>query len=170
MKNIIHSQSCVVPSDLKLLNYLRLKKFSIVLYLLLIAGCSVREPEKSDPKAVNQIIIDYFKAISDKEYDKLYTLSTPDFLLFENGLIWNNDSLIKAVKKKYLLYPNGKMSYRFGNFITKVDCNSARTHYLNIGERTLPDTTLIYNWIENATFVKEHGEWKLEFLHSTRLK
>ncbi len=147
-----------------------MRNLAIILILFMSGGCSQKECRKDDPNIINKIIVDYFNAISGKDYERLFELSTSDFVLFENGAIWNNDSLIQAVKKKYMLMPDSKMSYRFENFDTKVDCNSARSVYLNIGTRVLPDTTIYYNWLESATFTKEAGKWKLEFLHSTRLK
>jgi hypothetical protein len=156
-----------ITPDIKLLF---MRNLTIIILILLSGGCSQKECKKADPKEIDQIIVDYFKAISDNEFDKLYKLSTSDFILYENGVIWNNDSLIQAVKKRLSLTPDSKTTYRFENFNTKVDCNSARTDYLNIGKRELRDTTFTIRWLESATFVKEDGKWKLEFLHSTRLK
>jgi hypothetical protein len=147
-----------------------MKNLTVIFAILLLVGCSPKQCEKDDPKVVEQTILDYFKAISDGEFDKLNSISTIDLVLYEDGLIWNNDSLVQAVKGYLDYFPGAEMSYQLENFDTKVDCNSARTKYINIGKLESPDTTINIKWTESATFIKENGIWKLEFIHSTPMK
>ena len=127
-------------------------------------GCSPKQCEKEDPKVVEQTLRDYYKAISDREFEKLESLSTKDLVIYENGLIWNNDSIAKAF--------NGvnKISFQLMNLDTKVDCNSARARYRTLGKFEYPDTTFHPTFTESATFIKEKGNWKIEFINQSPME
>jgi hypothetical protein len=53
-----------------------MKKLSVIFVTLWIVGCSPKQCEKEDPKVVEQTLRDYYKAISDREFEKLESLST----------------------------------------------------------------------------------------------
>jgi hypothetical protein len=141
-----------------------MKILSVIFAILWIVGCSQKQCEKEDPKVVEQTLRDYYKAISDREFKKLESLSTKELIIYENGLIWNNDSVAKAF--------NGvnKTSFQLVNLETKVDCNSARVRYMTLGKVKLPDTTYHPKFTESATFIKEKGNWKIEFIHSSPMQ
>ena len=61
--------------------------------LLLVLGCQQNQ-STDDPEILKKIVIDYFDGIKAKDLNKLNELTTRDFVLFEGGSIWNNDSLI----------------------------------------------------------------------------
>ena len=103
----------------------------------------------------------------DNDFEKMQTLITEDYILYEDGLIWNNDSLIKGLKGYLTAFPGATFDYRLSNFKTTVGMNVATTYYQNEGKMITPDSTFQFNWIESAFFVKEENEWKISFLHST---
>ncbi|ARV05831.1 hypothetical protein BTO04_03565 [Polaribacter sp. SA4-10] len=127
-------------------------------------GCSPKQCKKDDPKVVERILQDFIKALSDREFEKLESISTTDLVIYEDGSIWNNDSLVQAFSGV------AEISFQLMNFDTKVDCNSARTKYINIGKFELPDKTVKVKFLESASFIKEKGLWKIEFIHSTPMK
>lgn len=109
---------------------------------------------------------DYFQALQSHEYEKLYELSTADYILFEQGLIWNNDSIINVFKKNAEV----KYNYSLKEFNIKSDCNSAFVSYINYGVIERGDTTFKKNWTESASVRRVNGKLKLEFLHSSAMK
>lgn len=141
-----------------------MKNLSVIFVTLWIVGCSPKQYEKEDPKVVEQTLRDYYKAISDREFEKLESLSTKDLVIYEDGLIWNNDSVAKAF--------NGvnKISFQLVNLDVKVDCNSARARYMTLAKFEFPDTTFLPKFTESATFIKEKGNWKIEFIHSSPIE
>ena len=73
-----------------------MKNVSVIFAILQIVGCSPKQCEKDNPKVVEQTLRDYYKAMSDREFEKLESLSTNDLVIYEDGLIWNNDSIAQA--------------------------------------------------------------------------
>jgi hypothetical protein len=146
------------------LNDFNMKNLSIIFAILWIVGCSPEQCKKDDAKVVEQTLRGYYKAISDREFEKLERLSTTGLVIYEDGLIWNNDSLAQAF--------NGvnKLSFQLVNLDTKVDCNSARARYMTLGKFELSDTTVHRKFTESATLIKEKGNWKIEFIHSSPIK
>jgi len=134
---------------------------------IILLSCNPEAPSPVSPEKVEQKLIAYFQAIEDNDFEKMQTLITEDYILYEDGLIWNNDSLIKGLKGYLTAFPGATFDYRLSNFKTTVGMNVATTYYQNEGKMITPDSTFQFNWIESAFFVKEENEWKISFLHST---
>lgn len=129
----------------------------------LLTAC--RQSNKTDdPEKLKAVLIDYFDGMKTKDFQKMKDLTTNDFMLYEDGRVFNNDSLVKALNA----FPKFKADYKFENFKINVDNNTGNMSYLNQGEFILNDAThMTFNWLESATFKKIDDKWKLEFLHST---
>jgi hypothetical protein len=146
-----------------------MKNSFIVFFLFILFGCTNNSNQcnRIDNEKAKEVIVEYFKAISAKNFKGLENLSTPEYVLYEDGVVWNNDSLIALIKSM----PQAKIEYEFKDFNFEPDCNGAFINYLNHGILTLNDTTQIdYNWIESAYVKKVNGELKLDFLHSSVAK
>lgn len=144
-------------------------KNTFVIPLLLLAACGnpPKPCEQVADEEARQVLVDYFRAISDNDFDALKNLSTPDYVLFEDGQIWNNDSLIHAIKRM----PEASVAYELKDFSFKADCNGSFVYYQNRGMVTLNDTTrLDLNWVESAYVVRAGDGLKLHMLHSSVAK
>ena len=137
------------------------KILTIVLGLGLLTSC---QQKKNDPEIFKKILTNYFDGIKTQDLNKLNSLTTNDFVLFENGKIWTNDSLVKPI-------PNVKSfkgTWTFDNMIANMGENSGDIIYYNHGDFVINDTIKMQvNWLESATFKKVDGQWKMKFLHST---
>lgn len=136
--------------------------------IILLAGMFACQPvnTESEKEQVKQVLTDYFSAIRAKDLDKMKALCTDDYVLFEAGMVWNNDSLGNNIRKG-----DAEIRFTLDNFNIRVDRESARINYFNHGEAYRNDSLKsTINWIESGTFRKVKGQWKLEFLHSTRRK
>jgi len=139
----------------------------LLLTTILSISCTDKSP-KVDPAteiaSVQNVLTSYFNAISEKNWDNLKAVSTDDFVLFESGKIWNNDSLIALAST----FPEStKILYKLENLKTEV-CDSLACMYYNDFGNILTDTTeMKIHWIESATFKKTGNSWKISFLHST---
>lgn len=137
--------------------------------ILFLVGCAkpTSECEKLDINQSKQVVIDYYQAMSDKNFEAMKSVSTSDFIIYEDGKIWNNDSLISLISTM----PEASVTFDFKDFNFETDCNSAFVYYLNHGVITMNDTTRIeYHWIESAYIKKFGEELKLDFLNSTVAK
>ncbi len=92
-------------------------------------------------------------------------MTTPNFVLFEDGKVWNNDSLVTNLNKYYKTLD---ATFTFDNFDINVDNTSGNMRYFNHCDCIINDTSkMSFNWIESASFVKIDGKWKMSFLHSS---
>lgn len=92
------------------------------------------------------------------------SVTTADFILFEDGKVWNNDSLMNLINS----FGTFEGAWNFDYKRITTDQLSGDVVYLNHGNFIINDTTeMQFDWIESATFTKADGKWKMDFLHST---
>lgn len=133
--------------------------------LTLVLGCE-QNKSTDDPEILKKILIGYFDGIKAKDLNKLNALTTEDFVLFEDGSVWNNDSLMRAIDKYYKSF---NPEYSFDNFEIDVDSRIGNIRYYNHCDCVIDDTVKrSLDWIESATFEKVDGKWKMNFLHSSK--
>ncbi len=133
----------------------------MILGIGLLANC---EQKKDDPEILKKILTDYFDGIKTQDLEKLNSLTTIDFVLFEDGVIWTNDSLV-TIKEKFSSF---KGAWKFDNIRVNIDGSSGDIVYFNHGDFVFNDTIKMkIDWLESATFRKVDGKWKMNFLHST---
>jgi len=134
---------------------------TIILGLGLLTNC---EQKKDDPEILKNILTDYFDGIKTQDLEKLNSLTTSDFVLFEDGKIWTNDSLVTINEK----FNSFKLDWKFDNIKVNMDESSGDIVYFNHGDFVFNDTIKMkIDWLESATFRKVDGKWKMNFLHST---
>ncbi|WP_437638130.1 nuclear transport factor 2 family protein [Sorangium sp. So ce854] len=133
---------------------------------LVLAGTATAcQPSRSDsPDKLRGVIVAYFDSISRKDFARMRSLTTADFIIYENGKVMSNEDLIAIIKGS----PITTAAYSFDNVRINVDSSSGSIIYLNHGEFVKDDASrLTRDWLESATFKKVGGEWKLDFIHST---
>ena len=137
------------------------KLLLFTLGLGLLTNC---QQKRDDPNVLKQILTDYFDGIKTQDVNKLNSLTTNDFLLFEDGKILTNDSLV-TMKKKFKSF---KGDWKFQNMKINIDESSGDIVYYDHGVFVFNDTIKMkFDWLESATFRKVDGKWKMNFLHST---
>jgi cytochrome oxidase Cu insertion factor (SCO1/SenC/PrrC family) len=137
------------------------KFLSIILSFSLLFSC---QPKTDDPEVLKKVLTDYFDGIKEQDVKKLNALTTKDFVLFEDGKIWNNDSLVQPMPGE----ESFTASWVFDSVKVEMDQQSGHMVYLNHGDFVINDTiNMQFNWVESAYFKKVDGQWKLHFLHST---
>lgn len=118
--------------------------------LILLVNCDskkneiIREKEKTN---VQKVLTDYFKALAERNWDKLRSLSTDD------------------MEKYWVDY---ELNYSFDFIKTQVDENCAWTIYRNHRVAKKENQLINIHWIENAVFIRELDVWKIRFLNSTK--
>jgi len=141
--------------------------FVTFLIMILLAGCSLKK-QAEDPEvakqAVETLISDYFKSIETWDWENLKAISTNNLILIEDGLIWNNDSLINNVEN---VWKDAELKFTIDFIRTDITENSAWIVYRNNGVAKLNNKVFDFNWVESGNFIKEGDKWKISFLHST---
>lgn len=150
-----------------------MKKLIAVIYIICFTTLSYGQSSiKTDESQIKELIIKSFDEIwstlDSKNIDKYYT---NDFLLLENGEIWNNDSVSKYLNKAAtkIPLPNRVNSIEFIDI--KIFNGTAWVAYKNQAIFSI-DNKIIREamWLESANAILTENGWKLEMLHSTRTK
>ena len=132
----------------------------IIIYISLIFSAS--SYGQDDPfKAVQNL----FSAISEVNHTKMKNIVTYDFQLLEVGEDWDINDLINVVK------PSEYVRKNYFNVIkTKTNGDFAWVSYWN--KATFTKGELIENvvWLESAILIKDGNSWKIQMLHSTKIK
>ena len=134
----------------------------LLVVLGLLIGCQQKE-SIDDTEKLKRVLVDYFDGIKARDLARMKEVTTDDFVLFEGGRVWNNDSLMSALNK----FSKFTADYTFVNYKINVDRASGSMSYFNHCVCTYDTLTVNYDWIESATFSKADGKWKMNFLHST---
>jgi len=128
-----------------------------------LPACRSNTPP-DDTEILKNLITSYFEAIGAKDFEKLKALTTDDFVLYEDGLVWNNDSVFNNIRRHIPF----TVKYKLDSFNVFVDTRSADMRYSNHADFVFHDTDkLSLDWIESATFRKMPSGWKMNFLHLT---
>ena len=97
--------------------------------------------------------------------EKVLTILTNDFQIFEMGKPWNMnefDEFLQEASKTTLT-----TDWVLSNFVVSIDENSAHVSYINDGVfKTIDNELVISNWLESVYLIKEKEELKLKFLQS----
>jgi len=138
--------------------------FFVLLTILISNGLLAQEHNNK----IEATVIGFFNGLSLLNADTLKYYSTADFQLLEDGQIWNIDTLINKIMPRR----NSKIErLNHFEFIRTVRSrNMAWVSYNNSAEFRLGEKQQTMKWMESAVLIKDKGNWKIQLLHSTKLK
>ena len=152
------------------LKLITLKKIIILILAIYISTLlHAQQQLTKDQQEVNQTVINFFEALSNRNSADLKDNCTVDILLFENGSIWNADTLIlKAITLNTATDFKRINTFDFIN--TTVADNTAWVTYNLHSEITRNGKQSSVQWMETVIVIKEKQKWKIRVLHSTLIK
>ncbi|MBJ6109589.1 nuclear transport factor 2 family protein [Hymenobacter sp. BT523] len=146
-------------------------KQSLVLMLLLFGAglrSNAQAPMSAEQSKVNQAVTKFFDGLAALDTKTMKQYITTDFLLLEDGAVWNIDTLVNKIKP---LKATGYTRVNHLNFFrTDVKGNTAWVAYDNAAEMSAGERKRSRQWLESAVLVKEGKDWKIQLLHSTSSK
>jgi len=127
---------------------------------------------EKDKSQIKELIIKSFDKIwselNSKNIDKYYT---KDFLLLENGEVWNNDSITNYLDNAILKNPIPTRVNSIEFIEIKIFKGMAWIAYRNQAVFSIEKKIIRKaHWLESATAILTENGWKLEMLHSTVTK
>ena len=135
----------------------------------MVANCLRAQTQNNSEKTkVNQTVTTLFDGIAALDTKMMKQSSTDDFLLLEDGAVWNMDTLIGKLTRL-----KGRSFSRINhlNFIeTEITGNSAWVAYHNAADIVIDGKTRNVKWLESAFLVRQGKDWRIRLLHSTVLK
>ncbi len=143
-----------------------MKNLLIIIVAVLALGCQTAPQKKGRPADVEKVLRLFVDAVAQSDMELIDQLVSPGFIIYENGKIWNVDSLYKALEG----YRDIKISYNIENVDITADYNTARAIFTNTGTFDFTNTVTTLKFAESATFVKINNQWKVEFYHSTHIR
>ena len=149
-----------------------MKRLNFIILMMFFTTISFGQvSNETDKTRIKNLIIESFDEIwsklDAKNIDKYYT---KDFLLLENGKVWNNDSIKNYLDNAMLRKPNLKRMNSIEVIEIKIANKMAWISYQNYATFS-SDNKIIRkaHWLESATAILTENGWKLEMLHSTRI-
>lgn len=140
-----------------------------MLLLFFSITCVAQTATEKDEELLKQLIIDSFQDIlSDNKQEKLGDYYTQDFILLENGEVWDLE-IIKGYMDQAAAMDNLPKRINFFSFIDiKIYGDAAWLAYHNTARYEMDEQLLgKMTWLESAHAVRTPAGWKLELLHST---
>src|SRR6478752_9497790 len=113
-----------------------MKSAPIVFIFIVLGLLSSCQTQKDDPEVLKKALTDWFDGIKTQDLEKLNSLTTKDFILFEDGRIWTNDSLVRKNPKIKSI----TRDWTFDFVKVDVDKESADMIYYNYGTFVVNDT------------------------------
>ncbi len=145
------------------------KPFLLLSFLIVTATyLNAQTRNNSEQTKVNQTVIKLFDGIAALDMKMVGRHSTEDFLLLEDGAVWNMDTL--ASRLNPLKAVSFSRTNRLDFIRTEVEGNSAWVAYNNAADMVVNGQKRNIQWLESAFLVKQGNDWKVRMLHSTVLK
>lgn len=143
------------------------KRLLPIMLLTMLFSCR-SDPENTTGKdKLKSLLVSYYDALAKKDTAGMRSLTATGFVLYDEGVIYNNESAAKFVEQ----LPAFTATFRFDSLNTHIDERNASAYYLREAVFTIQDSTYApIKFLESATFKKEHGEWKIRFIHSSLRK
>lgn len=135
----------------------------LAVYTIMFYSCKQTE-SKEKPEVLIQVLTNYFDGIKSHDSAKMAQYCTDDYVLFESGKVWNNDSLWNEIEK----FKDIRVEFKAGNYKASIDEQSGHVTYFNHGDFYSKDSLVSsVDWLESAAFKKVGDQWKIQFLHSS---
>ncbi|MFC3414647.1 DUF4440 domain-containing protein [Algoriphagus hitonicola] len=149
-------------------------KASILLSLAILGFMSHPTFSQTHPeeKLIQNLIQDSFDDLfSGFKSEKILDYYTEDFLLLEQGEVWDNKMILAYFDRTKQNPSPSIRTNRFDFIETKVTGNTAWIAYHNYAtfSQNGEETQQLY-WLESATAIKTKKGWRLDMLHSTRVR
>jgi hypothetical protein len=147
-----------------------MKRITLLLVSFLFSTLLMaQQPLTTKQQEVQQTVINFFDALSNRDSVNLKIYSTADITLYEYGQVWTIDTLIlKAITLNQSRDFKRTNSFEFIN--TNADKTTAWVNYRlqSVIFKDAKQTTV--QWLETVVLVKVKKEWKVKHLHSTLIK
>lgn len=150
---------------------------TFIITTLSTGNCFAQKESSTDKEQIENLIRESFDAVfSNRDKNTIHKFFSEDFLLLEDGQIWNKDSISGNLDRMNAKIAADKITVNRINKInfisSKIEGKMAWVAYHN---------TAVYNdgkgkiygedhWLESVVAVRTKSGWKIQMLHSTLKK
>jgi hypothetical protein len=146
-----------------------MSKIKLLFIALLFTATVHAQTIKPEQVTVQQTIQNLFAALTDADTTAMKNFATNSVRFYEYGEVWPMDTLISKVMKSKSI-ADFKRTNSFEFISTTINQSTAWVTYYLQSSFTQNGKEDVVKWIETVVLVKEKKQWKIDVLHSTRLK
>lgn len=139
----------------------------LLMIFSLIVSMKIFSQGKNDSMEIIQLLKDDYKTMVSSDIKKHMGYCTDDYLLIENGEIWNMQKEAEYYKQNAQRVIERRDNFDF-KYI-KISGNTAYAVYNLKSDITENGKLTQKNWNESAIFRKVDGRWKIALIHSTKI-
>lgn len=142
------------------------------LFLIVLAAATYWNAyaQTTDEKQkIHQTIIDFFEGFSIRDIGTIKKHTTADFLLLEDAMLWNTDTIAHRFHQAKARGNNFTRVNSFDFIKTEIKGQTAWVAYHNTANIS-GDRPRTVKWLESAVLMKRGNEWKIEMMHSTPVR
>jgi len=139
--------------------------FVIILLMAVLQGYA---QSKQEQQLIQAPLLKFFDAMSAQQPDAIKAVVTQDFTLFENGKVWNTDSVTFSMGRYKGL--DVKRMNKLDFLKTERINNISLVSYYNTADMTYNGKRLVMKWLESAVLLREKQAWRIKVLHSTEIR
>ena len=118
------------------------------------------ETAGADSAVLRRLVVAYFEGVSKKDFRQLVAATTPDFVVYEFGKKWNNDSVFRNIQ----YHEPFSVIFTLTNFAVFMDERSGDATYHSQADFVFGDEAVRLDFIESATFRKTATGWKINMI------
>ena len=151
-----------------------MKNLLLALSITIFCSC---QPQKAEQQPITEEEIQIAKDLIQGSFDDLWAgvdstkiskYRTDDFIILEQGEIWDNDRIKEYMRKQLARADRPQRTNRMEYISIEKYGESIQIAYYNFAEFTQADTLVGQaKWLESALAVSTKDGWKLKMMHST---
>jgi ketosteroid isomerase-like protein len=141
--------------------------FAVVLSASVSSVRAQSRPLTSEQTQIADRVRTFFDAAREDDVTKFDSVIAPGFYIFDGGARFDGDSIMAVIKAQHLA--GKRFEWNVTEPDVQIDGNTAWIAYVNKGSITDASGTTNQNWLESAFLQKQAGNWKIVFMHSTRV-
>lgn len=142
-----------------------MKYLLLIFSLLIFVGAFSQK--KNDSTTIIQLLKDDYKTMVNWDIEQHKKYCTDDYVLIENGEIWNMEREAANFKKYAAIIRDRKDYFDFR--LVRIEGKSAYAVYVLKSDFTVNGKPTTMQWSESAIFRKVQNVWKIALIHSTVL-
>lgn len=139
--------------------------------LLFSTNVSLAKGQQASTTAEQEKIVStlgtIFTAALTDDFAKFDSVIAPGFYMYDGGARFNGDSILNLIKAQHAA--GKRYEWNITEPDVHVDGDTAWIAYVNKGKISDASGTVDQRWLESAVLQRQKGEWKIVFMHSTRV-
>jgi lysophospholipase L1-like esterase len=117
-----------------------------------------------DSVTLRKLVTAYFDGVAAKSFVALDSVVTRDFLIYEDGKVWNNDSVFHNIQ----YHQPFAVTFTLTEFSVFTDTRSGEVRYRSQADFVVADTVkFTLHFLETALCRKMSTGWKISLIHVT---